>query len=78
MKDLRYFRQERASLGNRYPFARAERFNRDVRRLGLAAGERADDAASPTGLPLPRAGSGTSPGTRQPLDAGEVCRRCCC
>ena len=37
MKDLRYFRQERASLGNRYPFARAERFNRDVRRLGVSA-----------------------------------------
>ena len=36
MKDLRYFRQERASLGNRYPFARAERFNRDVRRLGVS------------------------------------------
>jgi WASH complex subunit 7 len=37
IKDARYFRQEREAVGNRYPFDRAERFVRDVRKLGVSA-----------------------------------------
>ena len=34
--DARFFRQEREAVGNRYPFDRAERFLRDVRKLGVS------------------------------------------
>ena len=36
IKDARFFRQEREAVGNRYPFDRAERFVRDVRKLGVS------------------------------------------
>ena len=36
IKDARFFRQEREAIGNRYPFDRAERFVRDVRKLGVS------------------------------------------
>mmetsp|Transcript_41597 Transcript_41597/g.100005 ORF Transcript_41597/g.100005 Transcript_41597/m.100005 type:complete len:551 (-) Transcript_41597:147-1799(-) len=35
-KDARFFRQEREAVSNRYPFGRAERFVRDVRKLGVS------------------------------------------
>ena len=35
MKEARFFRQERANIDNKYPFERADRFNRDIRKLGV-------------------------------------------
>eukprot|EP01087_Luapelamoeba_hula_P010422 TRINITY_DN2761_c0_g1_i4.p1 TRINITY_DN2761_c0_g1~~TRINITY_DN2761_c0_g1_i4.p1 ORF type:complete len:775 (-),score=117.22 TRINITY_DN2761_c0_g1_i4:17-2341(-) len=34
-KDLRYFRDNRQESRSRYPFARAERFHKEIRKLGL-------------------------------------------
>ena len=38
IKELRFFRKERASLSNQYPFTRAEAACRDLRRLGVQDG----------------------------------------
>ena len=37
IRDFRFFKKERKELGNRYPFERAERFHRDIRKLGVSA-----------------------------------------
>ncbi len=34
-KDVRYFKENKDALGQRYPYERAEEFNRGIRRLGL-------------------------------------------
>jgi len=34
---VRYFKAERAAIGNRYPFERADRFNKEIRKLGVSA-----------------------------------------
>jgi len=36
-KDILYFKENKEKLLNRYPFERAEKFNRDIRKLGLTA-----------------------------------------
>lgn len=36
IKDARFFRQEKDKVSNRYPFDRAERFVRDIRKLGVS------------------------------------------
>ena len=37
MKDVRFFKAERSTIDNRYPFERADRFNKDIRKLGVSA-----------------------------------------
>jgi hypothetical protein len=34
MKDIRYFKTEKDALDQKYPFDRADKFNRDIRKLG--------------------------------------------
>lgn len=34
MKDIRYFKTEKDTLDQKYPFDRADKFNRDIRKLG--------------------------------------------
>lgn len=34
-KDIRFFRESRTDLNNRYPYARSDTFNREIRKLGL-------------------------------------------
>jgi WASH complex subunit 7 len=35
IKDVRFFKEKREELRNMYPYARAEKFNRDIRNLGV-------------------------------------------
>lgn len=35
IKDIRYYRTEKEQLDNKYPFDRADKFNRDIRKLGV-------------------------------------------
>ncbi|XP_049805094.1 WASH complex subunit 4 [Schistocerca nitens] len=37
IKDIRYFRENKNQLESKYPFDRAEKFNRGIRKLGLTA-----------------------------------------
>jgi WASH complex subunit 7 len=35
IKDIRYFKEKREELDNQYPYDRAEKFNRDIKKLGM-------------------------------------------
>ena len=36
MKDIRFFRERKDDLDQRYPYERAEKFNKDIRKLGVS------------------------------------------
>jgi WASH complex subunit 7 len=35
IRDLRFFRENKSTLGQKYPFERASKFNKAIRKLGL-------------------------------------------
>jgi len=37
IRDIRYFKENKDSLGNRYPMERAQQFNKEIKKLGLNA-----------------------------------------